>query len=218
MDKEYLKKIAAEAAMDYVEPDSIVGVGTGSTVTHFITALGNNKNKIDGAVASSKVTAEQLKSCGIRVYDLNNVYPLALYVDGADEINDHLQMIKGGGAALTQEKIIAAAAKNFICIADQTKKVSILGKFPVPIEVIPQARSYVGRAIAELGGSPVYRQGVTTDNGNVILDVWNWEIINPRELEQQLNNITGVVTNGIFAQRPADILLLGTETGVKTFS
>jgi ribose 5-phosphate isomerase A len=218
MNTENLKKLAAEAALKHVETDSIVGVGTGSTVNYFIEALATIKNKIDGAVASSRGTTELLKTHGIRVYDLNNVYPLALYVDGADEINGHLQMIKGGGAALTQEKIVAAVAKQFICIADQSKKVDILGKFPVPIEVIPCARSHVGREITKLGGDPVYRQDTTTDNGNIIIDVWNLEILNPRELEQKINNIAGVVTNGIFAERPADVLLLGTNDGVEIYN
>ena len=217
-----LKKIAAEAALEYIEQDAIVGVGSGSTVDYFIEALAGIKNKIDGAVASSIATEQKLKKHGIHVYDLNSVYPLPIYIDGADEINEHLQMIKGGGGCLTREKIIAQVAKKFICIADQTKKVDILGKFPLPIEVIPMARSHVAREIVgATGGSPlhngkpVYREGFITDNNNIILDVWGLKILQPTELERTLNNITGVVTNGIFAMRPADLLLLGTEQGVQ---
>jgi ribose 5-phosphate isomerase A len=210
-----LKKIAAEAALEYIESDAIVGVGSGSTVDYFIEALAGIKNKIDGAVASSIATEQKLKAHGIHVYDLNSIYPLPIYIDGADEINEHLQMIKGGGGALTREKIIAQVAEKFICIADQSKKVDVLGKFPLPIEVIPMARSHVAREIVRTtGGKPVYREGFVTDNGNVILDVWGLKILQPKELEGTLNNITGVVTNGIFAMRPADMLLLGTEKGV----
>lgn len=209
---EKLKKIAAEAALEYIEPDAIVGVGSGSTVDYFIEALAGMKNKIDGAVASSITTERKLQERGIHVYDLNSVYPLPIYIDGADEINDHLQMIKGGKGCLTREKIIASAAEKFICIADQSKKVDLLGKFPVSIEVIPMARSYVARQIVALtDGRPVYREKFITDNNNVILDVWGLKILQPRELEYTLNNIAGVVTNGIFATRPADVLLLGTE-------
>ena len=171
-----------------------------------------------GAVASSEATAERLKQHGIEVFDLNSVGQMEFYVDGADETNEHLELIKGGGAALTREKIVAAVAKTFICIADESKQVKILGNFPLPVEVIPMARSYVAREILKLGGDPVYRQGVVTDNGNVILDVYNLQITTPVLLEQQLNNIVGVVTNGLFASRPADILLLGTKDGVKTFN
>ncbi len=217
MSKDQQKQIAAEAAVKYIEPDSIVGVGTGSTVGYFIEALAKIKHKIDGAVASSIDTEKKLKAHGIQVYDLNSAGPIPVYIDGADEVNEHLQMIKGGGAALTREKIIAAASEKFICIADQSKKVPILGEFPLPVEVIPMARSYVAREIVKLGGSPVYREGVTTDNGNAILDVWHLKILEPQKLEQTLNNITGVVTNGLFAMRPADVLLLGTDDGVETY-
>ncbi len=217
MNKEQQKQIAAEAAVKHIEPDSIVGVGTGSTVGYFIDALAEIKHKIDGAVASSVDTEKKLQAHGIKVYDLNSAGPIPVYVDGADEVNEHLHMIKGGGAALTREKIIAAASEKFICIADQSKKVPVLGEFPLPVEVIPMARSYVAREIVKLGGSPVYREGVITDNGNVILDVWHLKILEPQKLEQTLNNITGVVTNGLFAMRPADVLLLGTDDGVVSF-
>lgn len=213
--KETQKQMAAEAAIEHIPQDSIIGVGTGSTISYFINALAKIKNKIQGAVASSIDTEKKLRSVGIPIYDLNNVDDLPIYVDGADEINAELQMIKGGGAALTREKIIAAASKKFICIADASKKVDILGAFPVPIEVIPMARSYVGRELVKLGGSPVYRDGTQTDNGNIILDVWNLSILQPTALEQKLNNLAGIVTNGIFALRPADMLLLGTDEGIK---
>lgn len=211
-----LKKIAAKAALNYIPENAIVGIGTGSTVNYFIDALPSLKYKIAGTVASSKVTADKLKKLGFQVIDPNLVDELPIYVDGADEINNKLQMIKGGGAALTGEKIIAAIAKKFICIADSSKKVATLGKFPLPIEVIPIARSYVARAMVKLGGSPIYREGVVTDYGNVILDVWNLEIAEPLKLEQTINNIPGVVANGLFAFRAADLLLLGTENGVIT--
>lgn len=223
MTKDAMKKAAAEAALKYIEPDSVVGVGSGTTVEYFIEALATIKHKIDGTVASSNATAEKLKTHGIHVYDLNSVYPLPVYIDGADEINDHLQMIKGGGGALTREKIIAACSDKFICIADQSKKVDLLGTFPLSIEVIPMARSYVAREIVRAtggsplqNGKPVYRENFVTDNGNVILDVWGLKILQPRELEQTLNNITGVVENGLFAVRPADVLLLSTESEVQT--
>jgi len=212
-----LKKIAAEAAIKYITDDTIIGVGTGSTVHYFIEALAQVKNKIKGAVASSIDTATKLKNLGIEVMDLNNVDFMPIYVDGADEIDSQLQMIKGGGGALTREKIIAAVAKKFICIADETKKVEQLGKFPLPIEVIPMARSYVARELVKIGGSPTYREGFVTDNGNIILDVWNLDFLRTTELEKTLNNITGVVTNGLFALRPANVLLLGTAEGVKKF-
>lgn len=208
-----MKQAAAKAALQYLEYDSIIGVGTGSTTNCFIEYL--PKNKIKGAVASSRRTAQLLRERGIEIFDLNEVESLTCYVDGADEINDQLQMIKGGGAALTSEKIVASVAKKFICIADQTKKVKMLGKFPVPIEVIPMARSAVARALVKMGGSPVYREGCVTDHNNVILDVWNLEILEPKKFEQEINNIPGVVTCGIFALRPADILLLGTNTEVQ---
>jgi len=214
MDKEVLKKQAAEAAIDYIEYGMVLGVGSGSTVHYFIEALKKVKGKIEGAVASSTTSAEMLKAISIPLVDLNSVNELPLYVDGADEINSAKQMIKGGGGALTREKIIAAASKKFICIADASKQVDLLGAFPVAVEVIPMARSYVGRQIVKLGGDPVYRQGFVTDNGNVILDVHNLKILDPMTLEQTLNNIPGVVANGIFAMRPADVLLLATSSGI----
>jgi ribose 5-phosphate isomerase A len=218
MNPNELKKAAAEAAIAYVEDGSVVGVGTGSTADFFIAALGKIKHRIDGAVASSEGTANKLKALGIAVYDLNGVKDLPVYVDGADEITPHLAMIKGGGGALTREKIVAAVARKFICIADQSKLVDVLGKFPLPVEVIPMARSYVGREIVKLGGQPAWRQGFTTDNGNLILDIHNLSITNPMELEARLNQITGVVTNGLFAQRGADVLLLGAADGVKKYN
>jgi len=209
-----MKRAAAEAALKYVKYDEIVGVGTGSTVNYFVAALASIKNKIKGAVVSSVATEKLLRELGIAIYDLNSVDYLPVYIDGADEINEKLEMIKGGGAALTREKIVAAAAQKFICIADETKKVDVLGKFPLPIEVIPMARSYIARQIIKLGGNPVYRENCVTDNGNVILDVWNLQIYEPAKLEHILNNIPGVITNGIFALRPADILLLGDSSQV----
>ena len=222
MTQDELKKAVAQAAIDYIAPrlesDSIIGVGTGSTANFFIDLLAGLKNEFDGAVASSEATAERLKSHGIPVYDLNSAGELEFYVDGADETNDRLELIKGGGAALTREKIVAAVAKTFICIADDSKLVGILGKFPLPVEVIPMARSHVGREIVRLGGDPVYREGVVTDNGNIILDVHNMDISQPIRVEERLNNIVGVVTNGLFARRRADLLLLGTKDGVETLS
>lgn len=206
-----LKQQAAQAALEHVLDDTIIGVGTGSTVKYFIEALATIKHKITGAVASSLTTEKLLKEYHIPLYDLNSVGELSVYIDGADEINEQLQMIKGGGGALTREKIIAAVAKKFVCIADESKRVKILGSFPLPIEVIPMARSYVARELVKLGGSPVYRDGFITDNGNVILDIWNLDILQPVKLEQQLNNITGVVTNGLFAQRTADLLIMASE-------
>ena len=196
----------------------IIGVGTGSTANFFIDALAEVKDRFDGAVASSQASAERLKKYGIPVYDLNSVNELRFYIDGADESNYHLHLIKGGGAALTREKIVAAVAKEFICIADESKLVDVLGKFPLPVEVIPMARSYVAREIVKLGGDPAYREGVVTDNGNIILDVWNMSIVDPKGLEMALNNIVGVVTNGLFAHRPANILLLATANGIKTIT
>ncbi|RTR34932.1 ribose-5-phosphate isomerase RpiA [Shewanella atlantica] len=216
MTQDEMKKAAGWAALEYVEKDSIVGVGTGSTVNHFIDALATMKADIDGAVSSSEASTEKMKALGIPVYDLNSVDELSVYVDGADEINAHMDMIKGGGAALTREKIVAAVADKFICIVDNTKEVDVLGEFPLPVEVIPMARSYVARQLVKLGGDPVYREGVVTDNGNVILDVYNMKIVNPKELEEQINAIVGVVTNGLFALRGADVLLVGTPEGVKT--
>jgi ribose 5-phosphate isomerase A len=217
MTQEELKRAVAKAAVEYVVEDSIIGVGTGSTANFFIEELAKIKNRIEGAVASSEATAQRLKAAGIRVVDLNSVHELPVYIDGADEINDHLYMIKGGGGALTREKITAAVSKKFVCIVDESKMVKILGKFPLPIEVIPMARSYVAREIVKLGGQPELRQGFTTDNGNVILDVYGLQILNPVEFEASLNQITGVVTNGLFARRGADVLLMGTAQGVQTF-
>nr|BBJ05608.1 ribose-5-phosphate isomerase A [Marinobacter nauticus] len=220
MTQDELKQAVAKAAMDYIAPklerSSIVGVGTGSTANFFIDFLAQYKDEFDGAVASSEATAERLKKHGIEVYDLNSVSEMEFYVDGADETNANLELIKGGGAALTREKIVAAVAKTFICIADDSKMVNILGDFPLPVEVIPMARSHVGREIVKLGGDPVYRDGVTTDNGNIIIDVHNLDISRPIQMEEKLNNIVGVVTNGLFARRPADLLLLGTSEGVKS--
>ena len=210
------KKAAAYAALEYVEKDTIIGVGTGSTVNYFIDALATIKNDIIGAVSSSEASTAKLKEYGIEVFDLNEVSELSVYVDGADEINAYNHMIKGGGAALTREKIVSAVAKQFICIVDDTKNVDILGGFPLPVEVIPMARSYVARELVKLGGDPVYRQGVVTDNGNVILDVHNLQIAEPMTLENQINSIVGVVTNGLFANRAADVVLVGAEDGVKT--
>ena len=218
MTQDELKKAVGQKAVDFVPKDSIVGVGTGSTVNHFIDALALIKNDIKGAVSSSEQSTERLKSYGIEVFDLNSVDQLDVYIDGADEINEHMHMIKGGGAALTREKIVAAVAKQFVCIADESKLVGVLGEFPLPVEVIPMARSYVARELVKLGGDPVYRQGVVTDNGNVILDVYNLKIINPVELESRINAIVGVVTNGLFAERGANTLLLGTSEGVKEIS
>ncbi len=218
MNQNELKLATAQAAIRYVEDGSVVGVGTGSTADFFINELGKIKHRIDGAVASSEGTAQKLKALGVAVYDLNSVKDLPVYVDGADEITQHLAMIKGGGGALTREKIVAAVARKFICIADQSKLVGVLGKFPLPVEVIPMARSYVAREIVKLGGLPAWRQGFTTDNGNLILDVHNLTITQPMGLEAALNQIVGVVTNGLFAQRGADVLLLGTADGVKIFN
>ena len=220
MTQDELKQAVARAAVDYITPklfsDSIVGVGTGSTANYFIDYLAEIKNRFAGAVASSDASTARLKKYGIDVLDCNSVSEVVVYVDGADESNAHLQLIKGGGAALTQEKIVRALAKEFVCIADASKWVDVLGKFPLPVEVIPMARSYVARELVKLGGAPVYREGVITDNGNVILDVFNLEMTNAAALETTINQITGVVTNGLFAVKPADVLLLGTEQGVKT--
>ena len=211
-----MKKIAAQAALQFVKPDMIVGVGSGSTVNCFIEALGTLKDQIKGAVAASKNSEALLRQQGIEVFSTNDVSGLDIYVDGADEINPQKMMIKGGGAALTREKIVAALAKNFICIVDSSKQVDVLGStFPLPIEVIPMARSQVARKLVALGGAPEYREGVVTDNGNIILDVHNFEILNPVEMEKKLNNIAGVVTNGVFALRPADTVIVGTPDGAK---
>jgi ribose 5-phosphate isomerase A len=196
----------------------IIGVGTGSTANFFIEELGRVKHKFDAAVASSESTAQRLQALGVQVVELNSVVELEIYVDGADEVNRALSMIKGGGGALTREKIVAAVSRKFICIADESKLVDVLGRFPLPVEVIPMARSYVARELVKLGGQPEWRQGFVTDNGNWILDVYNLKIVQPVELETALNQITGVVTNGLFARRGADVLLLGTPTGVETFS
>ena len=216
MSQDALKKSVAEAALKYVETGAVIGIGTGSTTNFFIDALAGIKHKIEGTVASSVASAERLKQHGIPVLDLNAVDDIAVYVDGADESTRHLHLIKGGGGALTREKIVAAVGRKFVCIADQSKLVDVLGKFPLPVEVIPMARSYVARQMVKLGGRPVLREGFTTDNGNLILDVHNLDIIDPPKLEAELNNIAGVVTNGIFALRPADVLLLGTPEGVRT--
>lgn len=219
MTQDELKQAVARAAVDYIAPklhaDDIVGVGTGSTANFFIDYLADIKDSFAGAVASSDASANRLKKHGIEVFDLNSVHQLVVYVDGADESNAQLELIKGGGAALTREKIVVATTKEFVCIADESKWVDVLGAFPLPVEVIPMARSYVARELVKLGGDPVYREGVVTDNGNVILDVHNLKILNPKELETAINQITGVVTNGLFARRPADVLLLGTQSGVK---
>ena len=220
MTKDELKRAVAQAAFEHIESmlddDTIVGVGTGSTANFFIEELGKISHKLNGTVASSEESTRRLKEHNIPVFDLNAVGEISVYVDGADEANDHLQLIKGGGAALTREKIIAAASKEFVCIADDSKLVSTLGKFPLPVEVIPMARSYVARQIVKLGGDPVYRENCVTDNSNHIIDVFNLEILNPRKLEYDLNQITGVVASGLFANRGADRLLLGSITGVKT--
>lgn len=219
MNQDQLKQAVAQAAVDFIAPRlerrSIVGVGTGSTANYFIDALAKLRDDFDGAVASSEATAARLKAHGIPVYDLNSVAELEFYVDGADETDGRLQLVKGGGAALTREKIVAAVARTFVCIADQSKLVERLGAYPLPVEVVPMARSYVARELVKLGGDPVYREGVVTDNGNVILDVHNLYITDAVALEQRINNIVGVVTNGLFAARPADLLLLGTQDGVR---
>lgn len=214
--QEELKKEVAKAALDYVTEDSIVGVGTGSTVNCFIDELAKIKHKIEGAVASSKATEERLKANNIPICDLNSVGEIPVYIDGADEFNDFLYLIKGGGGALTREKIVAANAKTFVCIVDESKKVDVLGKFPLPIEVLPFSRSYVAREMVKLGGDPEYREGFVTDNGNVILDVYNLNMLDPVALEEQINHIAGVVSNGIFAKRPADKVLMATPNGVAT--
>jgi ribose 5-phosphate isomerase A len=218
MTQDEQKRAVARAAVEHVPVGCVVGVGTGSTANYFIDELGKIKHKIDGAVASSDASAQRLKKLGIDVLELNNVADLPVYIDGADEITRHLSMVKGGGGALTREKIVAAVARKFICIADKSKLVDVLGKFPLPIEVIPMARSYVAREIVKLGGQPALRQGFTTDNGNVILDVHNLTIMKPLELESALNQITGVVANGLFARRGADVLLLGADSGVQTLT
>jgi len=218
MTQDDLKQAAAKAAIAHVPDDCVVGVGTGSTANFFIAELGKIRQRIRGAVASSEATAKRLKDLGIAVLDLNGVDELPVYVDGADEVTRHLAMIKGGGGALTREKIVAAVARKFVCIADGAKLVDVLGRFPLPVEVIPLARSYVARELRKRGGHPEWRQNFVTDNGNVILDVRGLSILNPVELEGALNQITGVVTSGLFARRGADVLLLGTADGVKTLT
>lgn len=215
MSQDDLKRAVAQAAIAYVPADSMVGVGTGSTANFFIDELAKIKHQIRAAVASSEASAQRLQAHGIKVVSLNDAGTLPVYVDGADEITRHLHMIKGGGGALTREKIVAAASKKFICLCDASKLVDVLGNFPLPIEVVPMARSYVARQVVMLGGQPQLREGFTTDNGNIILDVHGLKILNPVELETTLNNIAGVVTNGLFARRAADVLLLGTPNGVQ---
>jgi ribose 5-phosphate isomerase A len=222
MDQNELKKAVAEAAAEYVkkmlDERTVIGVGTGSTANLFIECLESVRHDIGATVASSEETARRLKALDIPVMDLTAVDEVSIYVDGADEANDHLQLIKGGGGALTREKIIAAVAREFVCIADDSKMVGVLGRFPLPVEVIPMARSHVGRQVVKLGGDPVWREGFVTDNGNIILDVHNLDIMEPRKLEEKLNQITGAVTNGLFAVRPADKLILGTKEGVRTLT
>ena len=220
MTQDELKQAVAQAALDYIRPklenDSVIGIGTGSTANCFIDCLASIGGQINATVASSEASADRLRSHNIPVYDLNSVDQVDCYIDGADESNAALQLIKGGGAALTREKIVTAVAKEFICIADESKLVHTLGAFPLPIEVIPMARSHVARQLVKLGGDPVYREGVVTDNGNIILDMYNFSIEQPLAIEQKINGITGVVTNGLFALKPADVLLLGTADGVRT--
>ncbi|QJD71652.1 ribose-5-phosphate isomerase RpiA [Marinobacterium sp. LSUCC0821] len=222
MTQDEMKQAVAAAALDYVLPklkaDSIIGIGTGSTANCFIDALAAHKGAFEAAVASSEASAERLRSHGIEVVDLNSVSGIEVYVDGADEFDPHLNLVKGGGGALTREKIVAAASKEFVCIVDKSKQVDVLGAFPLPIEVIPMARSYVARELAKLGVQPEYRQGFVTDNGNIILDVHDMEILNPKGLERELNDLVGVVTNGLFALRPADIVLMATPDGVETLT
>lgn len=218
MSAEQQKRAAAEAALEYINRGDVVGVGTGSTVNYFIDALAALKGDIDGAVSSSEASSERLRQHGIRVLELNATGDLPIYVDGADEANRHLQLIKGGGGALTREKIVAAASQRFVCIADESKLVDILGQFPLPVEVIPMARSFVARQLVRLGGKPELRQGVTTDNGNLIIDVHGLSIAEPITLEREINDIPGVVTNGIFALHRADVLLLGGASGVRTLT
>jgi len=216
MTQDEMKRKAAEAALEYVITDEIVGVGTGSTVNHFIDVLAEVKHKIEGAVSSSVVSTERMQAHGIKVYDLNEVNGIEVYIDGADESDHYLNLIKGGGGALTREKIIAGASKKFVCIADESKLVDVMGEFPLPVEVIPMARSFIARELVKLGGRPVYREGFVTDNGCDILDVHDLKIMEPIKLENELNKLPGIVTVGIFANRPADVLILGTPEGAKT--
>lgn len=217
MTQDEQKQAVAKAAMKYIRDDMIVGLGTGSTVNYFIDELAAMKHRIEGAVASSEATEKRLKEQRIPVLDLNSVDELPVYVDGADESTRHLQLIKGGGGALTREKIVAAVSRKFVCIIDASKLVDVLGAFPLPVEVIPMARSHVARQIVKLGGQPVLRDNFTTDNGNIILDVHNLRIVDPGELEEKLNNITGTVCNGLFARRPADVLLVANDAGVSAY-
>jgi ribose 5-phosphate isomerase A len=217
MNQDQLKERVAREALKYVQ-DPVIGVGSGSTVFKFIEALSEIRNRIDGAVAASEASAERLRKHGIRVLDLNSVNELPVYIDGADEVTDTLYMIKGGGGALTREKITAAVARKFVCICDASKLVGVLGKFPLPVEVIPMARSYVAREVVKMGGHPRLREGFTTDNGNVVLDCHGFTLLDPPKIESELNNIAGVVTNGIFARRPADVLLLAEPGGVRTIT
>ena len=216
MNQDEMKRKAAEAALEYVIVDEIVGVGTGSTVNHFIDVLAEIKHKINGAVSSSVASTERMEGYGIKVYDLNEVNGIEVYIDGADESDHYLNLIKGGGGALTREKIIAGASKKFVCIADESKLVDVMGEFPLPVEVIPMARSFIARELVKLGGRPVWREGFVTDNGNDILDVHDLKIMEPVKLENDLNKLPGIVTVGIFANRPADVLILGTQEGAKT--
>jgi ribose 5-phosphate isomerase A len=218
MNQDQLKQLVAREALKHVVEGAVVGVGSGSTVNAFIDALATIKGRIEGAVAASEASAERLKKHGIPVFDLNAVTDLPVYVDGADEVTEHLQMIKGGGGALTREKIIAAVAAKFVCICDASKLVPVLGKFPLPVEVIPMARSYVGREMLKLGAHPVLRPNFKTDNGNLILDCHGFALLDPVRTETELNNIAGLVTNGIFARRPADLLLLGDASGVRALT
>ncbi len=215
-----MKQAVAAAALEYIRPkledDSVIGIGTGSTANYFIDALAGIRAEVEATVASSEASAQRLRDNGLPVYDLNSVDQVSFYIDGADESNRALQLIKGGGGALTREKIVAAVAAEFICICDESKLVHTLGDFPLPVEVIPMARSHVARELVKLGGDPVYRDGVTTDNGNIILDVYNFPVAAPLETERRIDGIVGVVTNGLFAHRPADVLLLGTPAGVET--
>lgn len=216
MTQDEMKRAVAKAALEHVEVDTVVGIGTGSTANYFIDYLAEIKHKINGTVASSEASAERLRSHGIEVMNLNDAGELSVYVDGADETNHYGHLIKGGGGALTREKIVAAVSRKFVCIIDDTKLVDVLGSFPLPVEVIPMARSYAARQIVKLGGQPVLREGFTTDNGNLILDIHNLHIIDPPEMEEKLNHIAGIVSNGIFAHRPADVLLTAGDGGVTT--
>jgi ribose 5-phosphate isomerase A len=216
MSQEQWKQDVAEAAVDYVQEDSVLGVGTGSTVNAFIDELGRSGKRLEAAVSSSEATTERLRAIGVEVVDLNQAGTLDLYIDGADEFDQHRRLTKGGGGALTREKIVAEASRRFVCIADETKQVGVLGRFPLPVEVIPMARSLIARKLVALGGQPEWREGFITDNGNVILDVHNLDLVDPVSMEQNINNLPGVVTCGLFARRPADVVLVGTSGGLKT--